>query len=148
MNICKPSDPLSFTGNVAKKWRDFKDQLQWFLASTESTEKGDVVKLGIMLLHTGQEAREIYKTLPWAENDDKTKFAKVLEAFEWFCFPQKNILYERYGFWTLHQEDEPIDVYLTRLKLKIDLCEYNKEGWIPAVKTELTGDPSVSMMTP
>jgi len=58
-----------------------------------------------------------------------------------FCSPQKNILYERYGFWTLQQdEDELIDAYLRRLKLKIYDCEYNKDGWLPAVKAELTRD--------
>ena len=51
------------------------------------------------------------------------------------------VLYERYGFWTLQQDDdESIGVYLTRLKLKIDYCEYNKGGWPPAVKVELTSD--------
>jgi len=139
MNICKPPDPLSFTGNNAKNWCDFKEQLQWFLAGTESTEKDDAVKIGIMLSHAGREAREVFKTLPWTAVGDDKKFDKVLEAFENFCSPQKNILYERYGFWTLQQDDdELIDAYLTRLKLKIDDCEYNT-----AVKTELTRDKFV-----
>ena len=48
---------------------------------------------------------------------------------------------QKYGFWTLQQdEDKPIDAYLTRLKLKIDDCEYNKDGWLPAFKAELTRD--------
>ena len=52
----------------------------------------------------------------------------ILEAFEQFCLPQKNILYERRRFWSLHQEEEAIDVYMTRLKLKVDSCEYDKTG--------------------
>ena len=62
--LCKPPEPLSFTGNVAQNWRDFAEQLQWFLEGTESTEKGDKAKIGIMLSYAGKEAREIYKTLP------------------------------------------------------------------------------------
>ena len=141
MNICKPPDPLCLSGNNAKNWREFKEQLQWFLAGTESGEKSDAVKIGIMLSHAGKEAREVYKTLTWAADGDKDKFDKVLEAFEQFCAPQKNILYERHGFWSLHQEEgEAIDAYVTRLKLKIDSCEYDKTGWPPAVKLELTRD--------
>ena len=69
------------------------------------------------------------------------KFDKVLEAFEQFCAPQKNILYECHGFWSSHQEEgEAIDAYITRLKLRIDSCEYDKTGWPPAVKLELTRD--------
>jgi len=40
------------------------EQLQWFLEGTESTEKNNKGKIGIMLSHAGKEAREIYKTLP------------------------------------------------------------------------------------
>jgi len=30
-----------------RNWQDFREQLQWFLAGTESTEKSDGVKIGI-----------------------------------------------------------------------------------------------------
>ena len=105
MNLCKSPDPLCLTGNNAKNWREFKEQLQWFLAGTESNDKSDavrislaslvvwlarLVRIGIMLSHAGKEAREIYKTLTWREDGDKDKFDKVLEAFERFCLPQKN----------------------------------------------------------
>jgi len=46
-------------------------------------------------------------------------------------------LYERYKLWSLQQQEgESVDAYLTRLKLQIDHCKYNKEGWPEAVKTE------------
>ena len=94
----------------------------------ESSDKSDPVKIGIMLSHAGKDAREVYKTLTWTEDGDNNKFDKVLEAFERFCLPQKNILYERHGFWSLYQEQgEAIDSYVTRLKLKIDNCEYHKK---------------------
>ena len=141
MNLCKPPDPLRLSGNNDKNWREFKEQLVWFLEGTESTGKSDGAKIGIMLSHAGREARELYKTLPWAAEGDDKKFNKVLEAFERFCSSQKNLLYERHGFWQLSQQDgEPVDAYLTRLKLKVDYCEYDKEGWIPAVKAEMLRD--------
>ena len=82
-----------------------------------------------MLSHANREAQELYKTLPWAGEGDDKKFDNVLEVFEWFCMTQKNILYERYGFWSMRQEDsESVDLCLTRLKVKIDYCEYDKTG--------------------
>ena len=91
MNLCKPPEPLRLTDNNVSNWRKFKEQLEWFLAGTESTDKADSVKIGIMLSHAGKDAREVYKTLSWAEDEDRNKFDKVLEAFERFCSPQKNI---------------------------------------------------------
>ena len=132
--LCKPPELLSFTGNVAQNWREFSEQLQWFLQGTESTDKDGKVKIGIMLSHAGKEAREIYKTLPWTDAGDADKFDKVCKAFQNYCSPRKNIIYERYVFWNLQQEEgESIDTYLTRLKVKVDTCEYNREGWPAAV---------------
>ena len=48
-----------------------------------------------MLTHAGKYAREIYKTLQWAEDGDKMKFDKVQKAFRDYCQPRKNVLYER-----------------------------------------------------
>ena len=94
LSICKLPKPLSFTVNVACNWQEFEEQLTWFLAGTESTEKSDSVKIRIMLSHAGKEAREIYKRLPQIEPGDKMKFDKVVKAFRDYCHPRKNIQYE------------------------------------------------------
>ena len=144
MNLCKPPDPVSLTGNIAQNWKDFEEQLHWFLAGTESAKKSDETKTGIMLSHAGKEAREVYKTLPWAAEGDDKKFEKVITAFRAYCEPRKNILYERHCFWNLQQsEGESIDGYLTRLKIKVEACEYNKEGWPAAVRLEMLRDKFV-----
>ena len=112
MNLCKPLDPLRLTGNNDRNWREFKEQLQWYLEGTESTWKSNGIKIGIMLSHAGKEARELYKILPWAAEGDEKKFDNFLEAFEEFCSSQKNLLYEQHGFWQLsQQEDELVDTY-------------------------------------
>ena len=144
MNLCKSPDPLSLTGNIAQNWKEFEEQLHWFLAGTESASKSDEIKIGIMLSHAGKEAREVYKTLPWAAEGDDKKFAKVITAFRTYCEPRKNILYERHGYWSLQQlEGESIDRYLTRLKIKVESCEYNKEDWPTAVRLEMLCDKFV-----
>jgi len=37
-------------------------------------------------------------------------------------------------------EGESVDAYLTRLKVKIDACEYNKDNWPAAVCLEMLHD--------
>ena len=138
-SICKPPESLSFTGNISQNWKDFEEQMIWFIEGTESTEKSNMAKIGIMLSHAGKEAREVYKTLPWATNGDDKKFDKVIEAFRSYCSPRKHILYERYMFWNIKQEEtEGVDSYLTRIKLKLDMCEYAE-----AVKQDMTRDKFV-----
>ena len=109
-NLCKPPEPLQLTGNNSRNWQEFKEQLQWFLAGNESTDKPDVAKIKIMLSHAGRDAWEVYKTLPWSAEGDDKKLDEVLEAFERFCMPQKNILYEQHGFWSMRQDEgETVD---------------------------------------
>ena len=111
-----------------QNWKDFEEQLTWFLDGTESSSKSNMVKISIMLSHAGKEAREVYKTLPWNAEGDNQKFDKVIEVFRRYCSPRKHILYERYTFWTLQQEvDASVDAYLTRIKLKLEMCEYAAE---------------------
>ena len=50
-NLCKPLEPMCFTGNVAQNWQEFSEQLHWFLAGTEVSDKSDEVKIGITLTH-------------------------------------------------------------------------------------------------
>lgn len=59
---------------------------------TEPNDKSDAAKIGIMLSHAAKETREVYKTFPWAADEDDQKYDKVLEAFERYCTSQKNIL--------------------------------------------------------
>ena len=33
-----------------------------------------------------------------------------------------------------------MDAYLTGLKIKVNSCDYNKEGWPPAVRLEMLRD--------
>ena len=127
-SICKPPESLSFNGNVSQNWKEFEEQLIWFLEGTESSEKSDMAKIGIMLSHAGKEARDVYKTLQWEANGDDKKFNKVLAAFWKYCSPRKHILFERYTFWNIRQEEtESVDAYLTRIRLKLEMCEYAAE---------------------
>ena len=143
LSICKPHEPLPDM-YIRCNWQEFKEQLTWFLAGTESSEKTNSVKIEIMLSHAGKGVHKIYKTLPWTEPGNKIKFDKVVKAFRDYCHPHKNILYERHKFCSLKQEDsESIDAYNTRLKVQIDHCDYKREGWPEAVKTEMIRDKFV-----
>ena len=69
------------------------------------------------------------------------KFSKVLKAFRDYCQLCKNILYEWHKFWNLQQEEgKPVDTYNMRLKVQIDHCDYDRDGWPEAVKTEMIRD--------
>ena len=56
----------------------------------------DVKFLAATLLHMiGPEG---YNTLTWESPGDEKKIDKILETFEEYCIPQKNITWERHIF--------------------------------------------------
>ena len=69
-------------------------QLIWFLEGTETPEKSNMAKIGIMLSHSGEEVRDVYKTLQWEANGDDKNFDKVHAVFHKYCSPRKHILIE------------------------------------------------------
>ena len=83
--LCKPPKPVSFTKNAAHNRQEFKQQLTWFLAAIELSEKSDSVKIKIMLTHSGKEAHKITKHFPrlLATKWNSTRLSK----------PSENIVY-------------------------------------------------------
>ena len=119
----KPS-ALSFDGNTSENWRRFQQQYNIYLTASGSEKKDDAVKIAILLNFAGEDAIEVFNTFQFLEGDEK-KLAKVLEQFERYCNPRKNVVFERYQFWQIMQKDsETVDQFVTRLKNKVKSCEY------------------------
>lgn len=73
----------------------------------------------------GPDTLEIYNTFSWENGGDETKMTKIIEKFQAYCEPRKNITWERHVFNTCNQEvGETIDQYVTKLKTKARSCEF------------------------
>ena len=53
------------------------------------------------LLHVvGPEALEDYNMFQWDSDGDENKVDKIMEKFEWYCNPRKNLTFERHTFFS------------------------------------------------
>ena len=87
------------------------------LSATEKDAKSDKIKSSILLHCIGQKGREIYDCFTFESNDDKMKFSKILEKFDEYCNPRKNLTFLCYKFFTCRQkEGESSDDFVTQLK--------------------------------
>lgn len=86
------------------------------------------------LLHVaGPEALEVYSTFQYASDGNENKVDKIMEKFEPYCNPRKNLTLERYSFFSRNQlHGESIDAYLTDLNNKAARFEFGdlKDGLI------------------
>ena len=110
----KPS-ALSLSGNLSENWRKFIQQVEIFLQAAGKDQESDAVKIAILLNLAGPDAIELYNTFTLSDADAK-KYTKVVKAFEQYCSPRKNIVFECFTFWQCTQaQDENVDQFITLL---------------------------------
>ena len=118
---------LSLSGNISENWRKFIQQVEIFFLAVGKDQESDAVKITILLNLAGPDVIELYNTFTLSDADAK-KYTKVVKAFEQYCSPKKNIVFERFTFWQCTQaQEENVDQFITRLKRIAKPCEFKDE---------------------
>ncbi|GFU04967.1 transposon Ty3-G Gag-Pol polyprotein [Trichonephila clavipes] len=91
MEAFRPPAPLQFSlGNVKEKWQKWRQELENYLLATEKDDRTDKIKIAILLNLLGSEGLEIYNTF---KLESKANVSEVLQKFEEYCSPQRNVVY-------------------------------------------------------
>ena len=110
---------------AAERWKRFKTAWTNYSIATGLNGKEEAVQVATLLTVIGEEAREIYTTFTWSAAGDETKIQEVLDKFQEYCQPFKNIPFERYKFNQRAQEmGESYDQYRTCLRKLADECQF------------------------
>jgi hypothetical protein len=129
MEVLKPPQQLDLhTGNVAETWRKWRNQFKVYFDACELSKKEGATQCAIFLHAAGPEAMEVAETFQWAEGEDPKDVRQLMAKFETHCEPQKNIVFERYQFWSRGQHDgESVDTWITELRKMAKRCEFTEE---------------------
>ena len=122
MEQFKLPSPLVMTGNLGENWRRWKQRFQIDMTASGAEGKDEKIKVAILLHALGEEAVDVYNTLSLPE--EKT-MNDILMAFEAYCLPKKNTVFERHQFWAHPMTvSGSIDKYVTKLRQKSEDCEF------------------------
>ena len=67
----------------------------------------------------------MFDTFGYGDGESEDSIQDVLNTFEEYCNPRRNIIYERYKFQCHHQEaGESGSRYLTELRVAADSCDF------------------------
>ena len=122
-----PPKELDFTGNLSQSWNIWKKEFELYLTASESHEKSDAIKTSRLLTAIGSKARDIYYTFTFDAEGDNMKLKKVIEKFDEYMSPKKNITYMRFRFFSYNQVDgQSVDEYVTKLKSRSEHCEFGE----------------------
>ena len=90
-----PPPPLEIhDANMYDKWKKFYRTWSSYVIATELNKKAEAVQVATLLTVIGEEAREVFATFRWDE--DQAKIGEVVDKFKAYCQPQKNITFEWY----------------------------------------------------
>ena len=124
-----PSMRFDFAANLAETWRKWEQQFRIYFTAAELDKKNKVTQAAILLHTCGPEGVDIYGTFVFSEGEDKDDIEIILKKFRDYCEPRKNIVYERYKFWSRNQQDsESVDQWATDLKRKASHCEFGSQS--------------------
>ncbi|KAJ8911780.1 hypothetical protein NQ315_008833 [Exocentrus adspersus] len=121
----KPA-PLNLDGNVSENWRKFKQNYKIFMKASGQGNKPTDVRASLLLSLAGEEAVELFNTFGLAEEEAEDE-DEILKAFEDYCSPKKNTVYERFKFYKRNQlEGESFEQFLAEIKKLAQSCEFKE----------------------
>lgn len=89
---------LKSPSQLNQSWKDFKRSWELFSIAASLSEKGGKIQVAALLRVAGQAAQQWFETFSFENADDKDKLECVLDKFQEYCEPKKNITVERYLF--------------------------------------------------
>ena len=103
MDRFNPPQKLNFRGNISEHWKIWKQELMLYITGTKKTTKSDEVKSSKLLICIGRRGRQVYNTFVFDDDSMKMNFNYILQQFDAYCSPQKNVTFLHYKFFSYKQ---------------------------------------------
>uniref|UniRef100_T1I2W9 Retrotransposon gag domain-containing protein n=1 Tax=Rhodnius prolixus TaxID=13249 RepID=T1I2W9_RHOPR len=119
---------FNWEGNVTDKWKIFKQQFQIYVtASGISSSKNSGKRLCALLLHAlGPESLPVYNSFKF-QKKEVDNFESLIEKFDQYFLPKKNVVFEQHMFFTRNQSaEENIEKYVAELRNLAQSCEFGQ----------------------
>ena len=78
MDQLKPPEKLLFEGNLAEKWRKWKQGFELYCIASGADKKSEKLQAALLLHVIGEEAREVYNTFHFDDEADRHKLQILL----------------------------------------------------------------------
>ncbi|CAH0723431.1 unnamed protein product, partial [Brenthis ino] len=113
-----PPGTFSF---VPAEWPKYITRFKRYMSVSGNEELSDKSKIDFLLYSMGDKAEDII-----IQFDKNLTYTELLQSFDKFFFPKKNVIYERFKFNSrVQKEGEDFDQFVTDLHKLAEGCEYN-----------------------
>ncbi|XP_067929039.1 uncharacterized protein [Watersipora subatra] len=120
--------PKSLAGvDLPAEWEVYKEDFTHFLEAIDKDGADDKVKIALLLRTVGERGKDIYKTFTYATGKSKDVYNDIIENFDNFCKPRRNLFNSRDHFFNCKQNHTSVDEYLTELRKRARYCEFGEQ---------------------
>lgn len=123
MDNMKTLEKLCMSGDLADNWKKWKQRWNLYAIASGANEKDEAVQCAIFLHLIGEEPLDIYNTFTF-NADEVDKIRPLIQKFDNYFAPKKNITFQRYLFNTCIQNGRPFDNFLVDIKNKAKTCDF------------------------
>lgn len=113
---------MLFQGNLANNWKIWRQLFENYLIASETYLKEQKVQCARLIHYIGEEALHIYNSFTFTEAE-RDKVDILIKKFEEYFTPRTNVIYERYKFFNMKQDQLSIEKFTTDLKNQAKLCK-------------------------
>ena len=92
-----------------------------------AAEKDQSVQCVTLLHMIGEESLDIYNTFTFSQ-DEVNKIQPLIQKFDPYFAPKKNITYQRHLFHTGTKNGRSFDNFLIDIKNEAKICEFGNQG--------------------
>ena len=94
------------------------------MTAAEYDEKTNNVKSSLLLNCIGERAKKVYNTFNFSTTADWMKLEKIIDQFQAYFNPRKNVTYSWFNFFTYRQETgQSFDDYMTEIRKLSSGCK-------------------------
>ena len=111
---------------AAELWCEWVQTWKHYARATGLSEKPEAVQVSTLLTVIGAPARRVFATFEWNPATNAEKIQPVLDQFDAYCQPRRNVPFERYKFYKRQQQaGESFDLYVTELRQLANNCSFD-----------------------
>ena len=127
MENFRSPNPMEFEGgNLADKWKKWKQKFLIFMDAAIKDGETEKRKLAILLNLIGEKGQQIFNTFKVVR--EEAKLADVLKLYGDYCEPKKNLVFERFQFYSVKQSpSQSMENFVTEVKTRAASCEFKEE---------------------
>ena len=123
-NAIPPFDPSGEPTTLKSRWNRWIRAFDLFAVGKGVEDDGQ--KRALLLHSAGMQVQDIFFSL--AKVEELTTYDKTKKALCDYFAPQSNETYERHIFKRMAQENETVDQFVTRLRIKASACGFKDEN--------------------